>query len=59
MQLLPGLQRREIARFRRRNDADAYVRVLRQRASGVQYVVVFDPVLDPSALVIQQPSTSI
>lgn len=47
IQLLPQMQRRTIARFRRRNDAEAHIRVLRQLTSGNQYTIVFDPVLDP------------
>lgn len=53
MQLLPDLQRREVARFRRRNDADAHTRVLRQQAPENQYIIVFDPVLDPPVLTRQ------
>jgi hypothetical protein len=42
MRLLPNLQRQVIARFRRRNDAEAHMRVLRQQAPTVSYEVVFD-----------------
>jgi hypothetical protein len=42
MCLLPNLQRQVIARFRRRNDAEAHMRVLRQQAPTVSYEVVFD-----------------
>ncbi len=42
MCLLPNLQRQVIARFRRRNDAEAHMRVLRQQAPTVRYEVVFD-----------------
>jgi hypothetical protein len=41
MRLLPNLQRQVIARFRRRNDADAHMRVLRQLAPTVRYEIVF------------------
>lgn len=42
MRLLPNLQNRVIARFRRRNDAEAHMRVLRQLAPAVRYEIVFD-----------------
>ncbi len=42
IQLLPEMQRRVVARFRRRNDADAHLRVLRQQAQ-LRYTIVFDP----------------
>jgi hypothetical protein len=42
IRLLPNLQNRVIARFRRRNDADAHMRVLRQLAPTVRYEIVFD-----------------
>ncbi|MEO0405948.1 MAG: hypothetical protein AAF289_01220 [Cyanobacteria bacterium P01_A01_bin.135] len=43
VQLLPQMQRRVIARFRRRNDADAHMRVLHQHCPLAQYIIVFDP----------------
>jgi hypothetical protein len=39
---LPNMQHRVVARFRKRNDADAHLRVLRQYARNVEYKVVFD-----------------
>jgi hypothetical protein len=42
MRLLPNLQSQVIARFRRRNDAEAHMRVLRQQAPMVRYEVVFE-----------------
>jgi hypothetical protein len=42
MRLLPNLQSRVIARFRRRNDADAHMRVLRQLAPTGRYEIMFD-----------------
>jgi hypothetical protein len=45
MRLLPNLQNRVIARFRRRNDAEAHMRVLRQLAPAVRYEIVFDVAL--------------
>lgn len=43
VQLLPHMQRRTIARFRRRNDADAHLKALRRLSPSAQYTVVFDP----------------
>jgi len=48
MQLLPQMQRRVVARFRRRNDAEAHMRVLRQKALAMQYTIVFDPAQEQS-----------
>jgi hypothetical protein len=42
MRLLPNLQSRVIARFRRRNDAEAHMRVLRQLAPTGRYEIMFD-----------------
>jgi hypothetical protein len=47
IQLLPDMQHREVGRFRRRNDADAHMRVLRQQASTIQYTIIFDTAVDP------------
>ena len=43
---LPQMQNRIVARFRRRNDADAHMRVLRQDNPPMQYSIIFDPVLE-------------
>lgn len=43
IQHLPRMRSREVARFRRRNDADAHLRALRQLAPAAQYIIVFDP----------------
>ena len=42
IQQLPRMQNREVARFRRRNDADAHQRVLRQLMPLAHYTIVFD-----------------
>lgn len=47
IQLLPQMQRRTVARFRRRNDAEAHMRVLKQQNLATEYTIVFDPALDP------------
>ncbi|MGB3293152.1 MAG: hypothetical protein WBB01_09220 [Phormidesmis sp.] len=36
------MQNREVARFRRRNDADAHLRVLRQLSPLSHYAIVFN-----------------
>jgi hypothetical protein len=43
VQLLPHMQRRTVARFRRRNDADAHLKALRRLSPSAQYTVMFDP----------------
>jgi hypothetical protein len=43
VQFLPHMQRRTVARFRRRNDADAYLKALRRLSPSAQYTVMFDP----------------
>ena len=48
IQQLPKMQNREVARFRRRNDADAHLRALRQLSPSTQYTIVFDPALKKS-----------
>ena len=48
VQLLPHMQRRTVARFRRRNDADAHLKALRRLSPSAQYTVMFDPA--PSVL---------
>jgi hypothetical protein len=50
MCLLPNLQRQVIARFRRRNDAEAHMRVLQQQAPTVRYEVVFDAGGEPRGI---------
>ena len=42
VQRLPKMQNRIVARFRRRNDADAHQRVLRQLVPSAHYTIVFD-----------------
>ncbi len=43
VQLLPHMQRRTVARFRRRNDADAHLKAIRRLSPSAQYTVMFDP----------------
>jgi hypothetical protein len=42
IKLLPNCQRIVVARFRKRNDADDYFRVLRQLVKEFTFVIVFD-----------------
>jgi hypothetical protein len=39
---VPNLQWRIIARYRRRNDAESHVQILRQLTPNVPYQIVFD-----------------
>jgi len=43
VQLLPDMQRRTVARFRRRNDADAQLKAMRRLSPSAQYTVMFNP----------------
>ncbi|MBD2070297.1 hypothetical protein H6F93_22755 [Leptolyngbya sp. FACHB-671] len=47
--LLPNMQHRVVARFRRRNDAEAHLRILRQNAPTLDYTIVFDPAVAPAS----------
>ncbi|MCA1995210.1 MAG: hypothetical protein LDL41_24650 [Coleofasciculus sp. S288] len=42
IRLLPNLQRRVVARCRRRNDAESHLQVLRRLMPTVPFVIVFD-----------------
>lgn len=41
-QLLPNLERQVVTRFRRRNDADSYLKVLKQTRPNTEFIVAFD-----------------
>lgn len=41
-QLLPDLQRQAVIRFRRRNDADSYLKVLKQTRPKSDFVIAFE-----------------
>ncbi len=45
---LPNLQRRLVARFRRRNDAESHLQILRQLTPNAPFTIVFDPTSDDS-----------
>ena len=40
--LLPNLKQLTVTRFRRRNDAEAYLKVLRQSQPNSQFAIIFD-----------------
>jgi len=40
---LPNLQRCTVARFRRRNEAEAHLQVIRRLLPHITYTIVFDP----------------
>lgn len=40
--LLPNLTQRTISRFRRRNEAEAYMRWLQQHQPNAEYTIAFD-----------------
>jgi endonuclease V-like protein UPF0215 family len=39
---LPNLQRLEVARFRRRNDAEEYLKIVRRMLPQAQFEIVYD-----------------
>lgn len=43
IRLLPEMQRTVIARFRKRNDAEAHLKVLQRLTPEAAYTIVFDP----------------
>lgn len=56
---LPNLKRVTVARFRRRNDAEAHLRILRQGAPTISYQIYFDPLLPDSVYTTHARQTSI
>lgn len=42
IRLLPNCQRIVVARFRKRNDADAHLRVLQRLVKNRTFVIIFD-----------------
>ena len=46
IRLLPKMQRLTVAWFRRRNDAEAHMQVLRRLEPTAQYEIIFDLVLE-------------
>ena len=43
IRLLPQMQRTVVARFRKRNDAEAHLKILQQMNPDAEYVIIFDP----------------
>ena len=41
---LPKMQRLVVGRFRKRNEATEFLRVLRRLNSTMQYEIIFDPI---------------
>lgn len=52
IQLLPRMQRSVVARFRKRNDAEAHLRALQRLNPTLHYEIVFDPLDPPTEAVI-------
>jgi len=48
VQHLPKLQYALVARFRKRNDAEDYVKVLRRMNPAIVYEIVFDVAIAPA-----------
>ena len=48
IRLLPNLQRLTVARCRRRSDAEAHLRLLRQQIVSGDFIIVFDPFIQKS-----------
>lgn len=48
-QLASDADRQLVSRFRRRNDADSYLKVLKQTRPNHQFVVAFDATPKPTA----------
>jgi hypothetical protein len=48
-QLLPNLQQQALARFRRRNEADAYLKAMQQMRPYSRYAVVFEVTRPPGS----------
>lgn len=43
VRLLPNMQRTVVNRFRRRGDAENYLRLIRQHIHDTNFMIVFDP----------------
>ncbi|MGF1515680.1 MAG: hypothetical protein ACFB5Z_18540 [Elainellaceae cyanobacterium] len=55
IRLLPNAQRITVARFRKRNDADAHARTLKRLVPQALFVVIFEPPQTPEE---RSPSTT-
>ncbi len=50
VRLLPNIQRLTVGRFRRRNDAEEHMKILRRLVPEANYAIVFDPALEVEEL---------
>jgi hypothetical protein len=50
VRLLPNMQNRIVARFRRRSDAEAHLQVLRRLIPNVSFKLIFDVALEQQDL---------
>ena len=50
VRLLPNIQRLTVGRFRRRNDAEEHMKILRRLVPEAKYAIVFDPALEGEEL---------
>lgn len=46
VRLLPSMQHQIVARFRRRSDAEAHLQILHRLITGVNFTIIFSPVLE-------------
>lgn len=56
VRLLPNLRRVVVARFRRRNDAEEHLKLLRQMTPTVVYAIVFDVPCNPDSFRLEAHS---
>lgn len=54
IQPLANLQRKVVARFRRRSDAEAHLQAMRRLVPGATYLIVFDVQIEPQNLMLEQ-----
>jgi hypothetical protein len=54
---LPNLQRIVVGRFRRRNDAEDHLRLIRQMCPNVPFSIVFDLPLDSDSVFAQRAAS--
>ncbi|NER20926.1 MAG: hypothetical protein F6J96_09480 [Symploca sp. SIO1C2] len=50
IKLLPSMQRLTVARFRRRGDAEAHLRILHRLIPHANFTIIYDPVLSSQTL---------
>lgn len=57
-QLLPNLNRQIVARFRRRTEAEAYLKAVKQMRSAAQFAIAFDAPVNHSTPSATSTSTT-